>query len=166
MQTIEWQTFQAFKRGNHEAFHEIYQQYRSLLYVIILSIVKHVPTAEDLLQDTFLKIYQKASTLKDPQKFQAWASMIAKHTALNELKRKKEEAWQEHYDQTSSGEDGKSLFQTWHNHLNDQENLVIAYRIVYELGFEDIAKLMDLSLSNVHHLYKQALDKLKVMYRK
>jgi hypothetical protein len=25
---------------------------------------------------------------------------------------------------------------------------------------------MDISLSNVHHLYEQALDKLKVMYRK
>jgi RNA polymerase sigma factor (sigma-70 family) len=166
MQIIEWHTFQALKRGNHEAFHEVYQQYRSLLYVIILSIVKHEPTAEDLLQDTFLKIYQKVSTLKDPNKFQAWASMIAKHTALNELKRKKEEVWQDHYDQTSSGEDGKSLFQTWHKHLSDQENLVIAYKIVYELGFEDISKLMDVSLSNVHHLYEQALDKLKVMYRK
>jgi RNA polymerase sigma-70 factor (ECF subfamily) len=166
MQTIEWHTFQALKRGNHEAFHEVYQQYRSLLYVIILSIVKHEPTAEDLLQDTFLKIYQKVSTLKDPNKFQAWASMIAKHTALNELKRKKEEVWQEQYDQTSSEEDGKSLFQTWHKHLSDQENLVIAYKIVYELGFEDISKLMDVSLSNVHHLYEQALDKLKVMYRK
>jgi RNA polymerase sigma-70 factor (ECF subfamily) len=166
MQTIEWHTFQALKRGNHEAFHEVYQQFRSLLYVIILSIVKHEPTAEDLLQDTFLKIYQKVSTLKDPEKFQAWASMIAKHTALNELKRKKEEVWQEQYDQTSSEEDGKSLFQTWHKHLSDQENLVIAYKIVYELGFEDISKLMDVSLSNVHHLYEQALDKLKVMYRK
>jgi RNA polymerase sigma-70 factor (ECF subfamily) len=166
MQTIEWHTFQALKRGNHEAFHEVYQQFRSLLYVIILSIVKHEPTAEDLLQDTFLKIYQKVSTLKDPDKFQAWASMIAKHTALNELKRKKEEVWQEQYDQTSSEEDGKSLFQTWHKHLSDQENLVIAYKIVYELGFEDISKLMDVSLSNVHHLYAQALDKLKVMYRK
>ena len=166
MQPIEWPTFQALKRGNHEAFHEIYQQYRSLLYVIILSIVKHEPTAEDLLQDTFIKIYQKVSTLKDPLKFQAWATMIAKHTALNELKRKKEEAWQEQYDQTSSGEDGKILFQTLHKHLSDQENLVIAYKIVYELGFEDIAKLMDVSLSNIHHLYQQALDKLKVMYRK
>jgi RNA polymerase sigma-70 factor (ECF subfamily) len=166
MQTIEWHTFQALKRGNHEAFHEVYQQFRSLLYVIILSIVKHEPTAEDLLQDTFLKIYQKVSTLKDPEKFQAWASMIAKHTALNELKRRKEEVWQDKYDQISSGEDGKSLFQTWHKHLSDQENLVIAYKIVYELGFEDISKLMDVSLSNVHHLYEQALDKLKVMYRK
>jgi len=166
MQTIEWHTFQALKRGNHEAFHEVYQQFRSLLYVIILSMVKHEPTAEDLLQDTFLKIYQKVSTLKDPDKFQAWASMIAKHTALNELKRRKEEVWQDQYDQISSGEDGKSLFQTWHKHLSDQENLVIAYKIVYELGFEDISKLMDVSLSNVHHLYEQALDKLKVMYRK
>jgi SAM-dependent methyltransferase len=34
----------------------------------------------------------------------------------------------------------------------------------YELGFEDIQKLMDLSLSNIHHLYHQALAKLKIMY--
>jgi DNA-directed RNA polymerase specialized sigma24 family protein len=42
---------------------------------------------------------------------------------------------------------------------------VIAYKIVYELGFEDIQKLMDLSLSNTHHLYQQALAKLKIIYR-
>lgn len=166
MQSLDLKTFHAFQKGNHEAFHVIYERYRSLLYVVILSIVKHEPTAEDVLQDTFLKMYQKANTVKDYQKFQAWAVMIAKHLALNELKKKREEVWQETYDNVSSGEDGKSLFQTWHKHLTDQENLVIAYKIVYELGFEDIQKLMDLSLSNTHHLYQQALAKLKIIYRR
>ncbi len=164
MEPIDLKTFQAFQKGNHEAFHLVYERYRSLLYIVILSIVKDEPTAEDLLQDTFLKIYQKANTIKDYQKFQAWAVMIAKNLAINELKKKKEEAWQETYDNVAMREDGKGLFQTWHKHLTDQENLVIAYKIVYDLGFEDIQKLMDLSLSNTHHLYQQALEKLKIMY--
>jgi RNA polymerase sigma-70 factor (ECF subfamily) len=166
MKILDPQTFSAFQRGDHQAFQTVYEQFRSLLYVVILSIVKHEATTEDLLQDTFLKIYQKGHLVRDPSKFQAWIVMIAKRTALNELKRNKEETWQDAYDNTPSREDGKSLFQTWHHNLTDEENLIVAYKIVYDLGFEDIAKLMDASLSHVYKVYQQALTKLKVMYKK
>jgi RNA polymerase sigma factor (sigma-70 family) len=159
-------TFIALKRGDHGAFHEVYSQFKSLLYVVILGIVKNEATTEDLLQDTFLKIYQKAHTVRNIHQFKAWAVMVAKHTALNELKRRREEDWQDHFDQTIATPEPKSLFQTWHAHLTDQENLIIAYKIVYDIGFEDIAKLMDLSLSRVYNLYQQALNKLKEMYQK
>ena len=107
MKILDPQTFSAFQRGDHQAFQTVYEQFRSLLYVVILSIVKHEATTEDLLQDTFLKIYQKRHLVRDPSKFQAWIVMIAKRTALNELKRHKEETWQDAYDNTPSREDGK-----------------------------------------------------------
>lgn len=166
MNTLDINTFHAFQRGDHQAFQIVYEQYRSLLYVVIWSIVKHEATAEDLLQDTFLKIYQKGHLVREPSKFQAWMVMIAKRTALNELKRNKEESWQEVYNQTASREDGKGLFQTWHHNLTDEENLIIAYKIVYELSFEDITKLMNASLSHIYKVYQQALKKLKVVYQK
>jgi RNA polymerase sigma-70 factor (ECF subfamily) len=166
MKILDPQTFSAFQRGDHQAFQIVYEQFRSLLYVVILSIVKHEATTEDLLQDTFVKIYQKGHLVRDPSKFQAWVVMIAKRTALNELKRNKEETWQDAYDNTPSREDGKSLFQTWHHNLSDEENLIVAYKIVYDLGFEDIATLMDASLSHVYKVYQQALKQLKVIYKK
>ncbi len=166
MKILDKETFTAFQRGNHLAFQKVYEQFRSLLYVVILSIVKHEATTEDLLQDTFLKIYQKGHLVRDPSKFQAWVVMIAKHTALNELKRHKDESWQDTYDHTAMSEDGKSLFQTWHRNLSDEENLIIAYKIVYDLGFEDIAKLRNASLSHVYKIYQQALEKLKEVYQK
>jgi len=157
--------FLAFKRGDHGAFKEVYTQYRSLLFVVILGIVKHEATAEDLLQDSFLKIYQKAHTLRQADQFKAWAIMIAKRTALNHLKKRQEEAWEDHYDISAPSGETRSIFQTWHAHLSDEENLIIAYKIVYDLGFEDIAKIMDCSLSRVYKLYQQALGKLKAMYQ-
>ncbi len=166
MKILDPQTFSAFQKGDHLAFQKVYEQFRSLLYVVILSIVRHEATTEDLLQDTFLKIYQKGHLVRDPSKFQSWMVMIAKRTALNELKRHKEEPWQEAYENTAAREDGRSLFQTWHHHLSDEENLIVAYKIVYDLGFEDIATLMEASLSHVYKIYQQAIVKLKVIYQK
>jgi RNA polymerase sigma-70 factor, ECF subfamily len=163
--TLTPAVFLALKRGDHGAFHEVYAQYRSLLFVVILSVVRHEPTAEDLLQDTFLKIYQKAHTVRSLTQFKAWAVMVAKRTALNYLKKRGEDEWQDHYDQTVAGGEEKHLFQTWHANLSDEENLIIAYKIVYDLGFADIAKIMDVSMTAVYKRYQEALRKLKAVYQ-
>ena len=165
MNRLDPRTFAAFKRGDHGAFQDIYQQYKSLLYIIILSYVRHEPTAEDLLQDTFIKIYQKGHTVKQPEAFQAWAVMIAKRTALNELKRRKEEVMSDEAALHLVASEERSLFQTWHRGLTDEENLIIAYKIVYDLGFEEIATLQDASLSHVYKIYQLAMEKLKVIYQ-
>lgn len=164
--TLNPATFLALKRGDHDAFHEVYRQFRSLLFVVIMSIVKHQTAAEDVLQDTFLKIYQKAHTVKNCDHFQSWAVMVAKRTALNHLKTLREEVWQDHYDQTMVANESRSLFQTWHANLTDEENLVIAYKIVYDLGFLEISKLMNLPMTTTYKMYQVALKKLKVVYTK
>ena len=153
----------AFKRGDHDAFHQVYHHYRSLLYVVILGIVRHEATAEDVLQESFLTMYQQANTLRQLDHFQAWAIRIAQRKAINAWKQSKIESWQEDHEQTPAPED-KSLFQTWHAHLSDQENLIVAYKLVYDLTYADIQRLMNVSVPRIQQLYQQALEKLKRMY--
>ncbi|MEO9076423.1 MAG: sigma-70 family RNA polymerase sigma factor [Gelidibacter sp.] len=49
----------------------------------ILSKVKDNVLADDLLQETFLKIHTKLETLKDPDKIKAWVFSIARHTVMD-----------------------------------------------------------------------------------
>jgi RNA polymerase sigma factor (sigma-70 family) len=166
MERLEATIITAFKRGDHEAFDRVYSHYRSLLYVIILGIVRHQATAEDVLQETFLTMYQKAASLKHADRFQSWAMRIAKHHAINAWKQMHHEAWDDLEDHPRAAPEERSLFQTWHHHLTDQENLIVAYKLVYDLSYDDIHWLMNLSIARIQQIYQQALVKLKGMYLK
>lgn len=63
--------------GNHAAFRELMARYKSPLYRFILRYVGAAEEAEDLLQDTFVSIYSKASTYDPAWKPSTWIYRIA-----------------------------------------------------------------------------------------
>lgn len=162
---IDQATFLQFKKRHHSAFQIVYDTYHSLCHVIVYSILKHKEWSEDVLQDVFVKVYQKAPTCQSSDTLQAWLALIARHTALNALAKKRDLTWQDAYENYLQQTDQKDAFQTWHHQLTDKENLILAYKIVYDLGFETIATLLQMSLSSVYKVYKQSLDKIKEDYQ-
>jgi RNA polymerase sigma-70 factor (ECF subfamily) len=166
MVNIDQSTINAFKKGHHGAFQIIYDQYKDLLFVIVIAIIKDEEITKDVLQDTWLKVYQQARTLKDANKLQAWLVLIARNTALNYLKKKKDESWQDYYDESRASQEESSLFQTWHANLNDEDNLIIAYKVVYDMPFQDIATWLHRPLSYIYKRYQGAIKTLKKEYEK
>lgn len=68
----------------------LYDNMAKPVYYLALSVLKDKSLAEDVLQDTFLKVYEKAeSCQKNPR---AWIMSIARNIALNKLKRSKHES--------------------------------------------------------------------------
>lgn len=65
------------KRGNIDAFEHIYQMYKDKIYAISLSTLKNPQDAEDAVQQTFIKVYEKLSTLQDNNAFNTWIQRIA-----------------------------------------------------------------------------------------
>ena len=159
---------EGLKNGDSTAFNIVYANYRALLYFIIVSIVKNEEDAKDLLQETFIKIYENASNLRDNDKFHAWSSGIAKNLALNHLKlRQREVELSDDALEVIGREDETFRFlQDWNAHLSDTENAVIAYKIVYEFTFLEIAQFLHTPLSTVYKVYREALKKLKKSYLK
>jgi RNA polymerase sigma-70 factor (ECF subfamily) len=166
MDSLSLDIIKAFQKGDSIAFQTFYDVYKDLLFLIIISIIKHEENAKDVLQDTLLIIYQKRQTLNDPTKLKSWVALIAKNQALNFLKKKKESEWEERFDQMAiTPLEESHMFATWHHSLTDLENLLVAYKIVYDYTFEDIASLTDLPLTTVYKKYQAAMNKLKKEYR-
>ncbi len=121
-----------------------------------------------MLQETFIKIYENASSLRDNDKFHSWSSGIAKNLALNHLKAHQREV--ELSDDTLEviGREDETFhfLQDWNAGLSDTENSVIAYKIVYDFTFQEIATLLHTPLSTVFKVYREALKKLKKSYLK
>jgi RNA polymerase sigma-70 factor (ECF subfamily) len=77
----------AIARGERYALHALYERESRWLLGVALRIVRDRARAEDVLQDAFLQVWQRASTY-DPQLGSArgWLYTVVRHRALSELR--------------------------------------------------------------------------------
>ena len=154
-----------FIARDEKAFNEVYVAYRKLLFFIIISIVKNETIAEDLLQDTFIKVYEAKETIKDPSSFHSYITLTAKNLALNELKKmRRVESLEPLIDIYGYVEQNFTLLSEIADYLSDIENTIVVYKIVHERGFKEISQLTDIPLSTVYQIYQRALSKIKKRY--
>ncbi len=76
-------------KNSAEAFHLLYHAYSQKVYRYCLRMLGEKPLAEDAFQETFIRIYERASTFNGTN-FQAWLFAIARNTCYNYLRSKKE----------------------------------------------------------------------------
>ena len=81
----------ALKRGDRNAFDDLMRKYYPRILNFAHRLVGNRQLAEDLTQDTFMKVYKSAARYRPRSKFQTWLYTIAKNTCLNELRRKREQ---------------------------------------------------------------------------
>ena len=76
--------------GDSSALTSLYNKYAPALFGVIYRMCNDRAIAEDLLQESFVKIWQQASAY-DPEKgrFYTWAYRICKNLTLNELRKNK-----------------------------------------------------------------------------
>ncbi len=65
---------------------QVWTKYSEDLKRFILSKVKNIAIADDILQDTFIKIHTKLHTLKDITKLKSWIFSIARNSILDHFK--------------------------------------------------------------------------------
>ena len=159
---VSRQTVRLFIAGDEEAIQEVYLSYRSLIFFIIVSIVKNEEDAKDLYQDTFVDAIAKARSIANIDGFEQYLTRIARNKALNFVKEKN------HLTDIGSlldlygeEESHNSLLLEMHDYLSDLENIMVTYHIVYGYGFRDIAELTGIPSSSCSHYYQVALSKIK-----
>ena len=70
-----------------QVYTDIYQTYSGKLYGVCLRYVNDRETAEDLLHDSFIVIFSRLNTLRDPSKLESWMSSIVRNIAFQHLKK-------------------------------------------------------------------------------
>lgn len=71
------------KAGNHHAFTILYQKYRVVIYANLLKMVKSHDYATELLQDVFLKVWQRRAYIDCSLNFKAYLLRIAQNTVYD-----------------------------------------------------------------------------------
>ncbi len=113
----------ACNKGNRKAQKELYQRFSPMLFAVIKRYIKNDYDAEDVLIDTFMKIYDNLNKFSHKGSFEGWIRKIAVRESLMFLRRNK-------------------VF----NMFIEADNLIIPDKVSInsKIGFEELLKLMDL----------------------
>ncbi|CAN5776996.1 MAG: sigma-70 family RNA polymerase sigma factor [Gemmatimonadetes bacterium] len=76
----------AFLAGNKRGFNELVERYQSRLLNFVYRTTGDRERAEDLVQETFIRIYRHLHRFDQTKKFSTWAYTIASNLAKNELR--------------------------------------------------------------------------------
>lgn len=83
----EKELLQLVAAGDEGAFRDLFDAYRNKIFFYIFRLTESRQTAEDVLQDVFLKIWLERADLQQINNFNAWVYRLAQNQAINGLKR-------------------------------------------------------------------------------
>lgn len=92
MSTIAPETIELAKKGDLLAFEEIVTTFEKPLWNYLVRLVGGTDDAEDLIQDTFIKVYKNLKTIDPSKNIKSWIYTIATNTAYDFLRKKKRQA--------------------------------------------------------------------------
>ena len=84
----EKQLIQAAKDGDLEAFEKLLYAYERPIYSYVYRLVRQKEDAQDLTQETFVKLYKHIDVVDTDKNFRAWVYKIATNTVYDWLRKK------------------------------------------------------------------------------
>lgn len=97
----------SFKEGDQRAFQLLFDKYKEQVINFCFRYCGHRAVAEELAQETFLRIYKAATRYRPKARFSTWLFKIAANVCLNEIRKPQYRAKLESIDQAPEGDHGK-----------------------------------------------------------
>ncbi len=156
-------------------FLEIHDQYYQRVRKFILASVKDGSVADDLIQETFLKVQENLDKLRDPSKISSWIFRIAYHLCQDYFRDRKKSSTHEtvhdglvQLEETTvqkrmEQNEMSECVQEKVNLLPESHRTVIIFADVMDFSQQEIADILGLSLENVKVRLHRARKKLKAI---
>ncbi len=80
-------------KGNLSSFAKLVEKHKSMAYTLALRISKNHEDAEEIAQDSFMKVYNSLSSFKQDSKFSTWLYKIIYNTAISRFRKKQIESY-------------------------------------------------------------------------
>lgn len=165
------QNMQLLKKGDVNCFDIIYEQTHRMVFYIIYQIVKDHSRSEDVMQNVYMKIYEKIDMYEANTSAKAWIASIARNLAINEYNKHKKETIIDiddfdYISDDSSQRTETPLIDLASKHLEEDEFLIVMMCVVEGYRRREVAKIVNLSTSGVTWKLDQALKKLRILSEK
>ncbi|MDD2563318.1 MAG: sigma-70 family RNA polymerase sigma factor [Salinivirgaceae bacterium] len=180
VQLTDYDLVRQFIDGDESSIEVLIKRHKSKVYTYILMLVKNQELAEDIFQDTFIKVVKslRLNRYKDDGRFIGWVLRIAHNLVIDHFRRQKNM-------RTISNTDGKvDLFNnakfsdsTIEDHmisdqirkkvkslidyLPEEQKEVVIMRHYMDLSFKEIANLTDVSINTALGRMRYALINMR-----
>ena len=154
-----------FQEGDINAYNELVKRYKDRLLNFVFRYFNNVEQAEDVVQDTLIKLYTHASYYKNVAKFSTWIFTIAKNNALTELrknKRKKTDSlWtddgqvidinskEESLDSKVQNEIAIDQLNKFLDEIPENFRMAVVLRDFQELSYEEISTILEIPIGTI-----------------
>lgn len=159
-------------------FMEIYDQYYSRVRKFILAIVKDEWAADDLIQETFVRIRKNMDTIRDPSKTSSWIYRMAynlcqdhfrslKKSALNgrEIRQKPPTLQEIFIEKELEQRQMGACVQDQMDFLPESLRTVLVLYDVMDFSQKEIAEILDITVENVKVRLHRARKKFKAILK-
>lgn len=170
------ESYRRFLNGDREGMVELIRDYKDGLILYLNGIVGNIHTAEDIMEDTFVKLVVKRPKFREKCSFKTWLYTIGRNAALDHLRKsaKKAEkpldelelADKQDLEMSYIQEERKIMVHHALAELNSDYRQVLILSFFEELSNEEIAAVMRKSKRQVENLLYRAKNSLKNVLEK
>lgn len=158
------------KQGNRMAFSELVMRHQRGLLRLSLRFMRDLGAAEDVVQESFIKAYEKLGTFEGRSSFKSWLCQIAVNTAKNKIRESRHEMTD--LEGVNLAVEPKAeallvhgsiadLLQTEVEKLPFRQRTALVLRVYEDLSFHEIAQVMACPYDTAKANYRHALLKLR-----
>ncbi len=179
MKNNDAELIQRVLEGDDTAFSMLVRKYQKPVHALAWRKIGDFHIAEDITQETFLKAYQRLSTLKEPQSFASWLYVIAANHCSTWLRKKR--LWTQSLENTSSvalerttysgyliAENERVTMETQREvvkkllaKLQESDRTVITLYYFGGMSYEEISKFLGVSVGTIKTRVYRARQRLK-----
>ncbi len=153
------------KEEMNRSFNIIFEKYRYLVYTVAYDILKNVEESKDIVNETFLKMYEKRANFTNEGDLKYYLLVIARNLSIN---RSKQLQYHLSYSDDMAGKsDDKDIslyLEKFKRVLDREEYKYLVLHIVYGFTFLEIARANHLTTSQVSSKYQRGIKKLRDYY--
>jgi RNA polymerase sigma factor (sigma-70 family) len=184
--STDYELIQRFIKGEQSCFEEIIHRHKNKVFAYISLYIRDQALAEDIFQDTFLKVIQSVKSGKyyDNGKFLSWVMRIAHNLIIDHFRRTKQMNTTSNDDYESDIFNSKKFSEDniedtlikrqiqkdvrmLIGHLPDDQKEVVILRHYAGLSFKEIADITDVSINTALGRMRYALINMrKIMEEK
>ena len=165
--------------GNTHAFVNLVDKYKDLVFTLALKMLNQKEDAEEIAQDTFIKVFKNLHQYKSEAKFSTWIYRIAYNTCLDKIRKNKNEKSIETIENISENEinsisniiididkkERKLLIKNCLNLLSKEDHFLLTLFHFEDLSLKEISSIMGITTNHVKIKLYRARMKLATILK-
>jgi RNA polymerase sigma-70 factor (ECF subfamily) len=163
------------KEGDREAFMTVTNLYQKRVFLLAYSFFRNRDDALDIVQETFLRFYQKVSMFRRGENFQNWLLQIARNLCIDYYRKnygknrelKIDTPVEEMNLSAQNGQnpevasDLRTIFSASIKKLAERQRMIFVMKHYNQLKYKEIAEVLGISLGTVKSLHYKAVQNLR-----